>query len=108
MKATFKAVFANLLATTFSDAAVTIVNGTHTATGYVEYGTLVDFGGTVNETITGTAHVLADEIGTLSYAACVKIGTRTVFVTGQNIDGLGVENTFTFSSTNPVNAADMT
>ncbi len=106
MKATFKAIFTNLLATTFADAAVTIVNGTHTATGYVEYGTSVDFGNTVSETVTGTAHVLADEIGTLSFAQVVKIGTRSVFVTGQQIDGLGVENTFTFSSTNPMTGGD--
>lgn len=108
MKAAFTAIFKDMLTTTFSDAAVTIVNGTHSCTGWVEYSTAADMGNTLKEEVSGIGHVLADEIGTLSYASCVKIGTRTVFVTGQNIDGLGVENTFTFSSTNPVNAADMT
>lgn len=102
MKATFKALFKNLLATTFVDAAVTVTNGNNSAVGYVEYQTNAEMGDTLKEQTGGICHVLHDEIGVLSFASVVKIGTRTVFVTGQNIDALGVENTFTFSSTNPI------
>ena len=101
MKATFQALFASLITTTFKDAAVTITNGDRAATGYVEYDTQVDFGNSVNESVSGTAHVLVDDIGELSFAKTVKIGTRSVFVTGQSIDPMGIVNDFTFSSTNP-------
>lgn len=106
MKATFKALFKSMLATTFVDAAVTIVNGANSAIGYAEYDSVSEMGESLNETFSGTGHVLADEIGTLSYASVVKVGTRTAFVTGFQIDALGVETTFQFTSTKPVTDGD--
>lgn len=106
MKATFKALFKDLLATTFKDASVTIVNGSNSAIGYAEYDSASEFGETLNESFSGTAHALTDEIGTLSYASVVKIGTRTAFVTSFQIDALGVETTFQFTSTRPMQGGD--
>jgi len=102
MKAEYKALFKEYLAGDYADAAVTIVNGSNSAVGYAEYDASNEMGDTLRATVGGTAHVLADEIGELSYATAVKVGTRTVFVTSFQIDALGVETTFQFTSTRPM------
>lgn len=83
----------------------TVINGEGTAQGIVEYYTNSELkGGLVEDEVSGECQVVADLIGTLSYARLVKIGTRSVFVTQSRTDVAGAITTFQFTSTRP--AAD--
>lgn len=85
----------------------TVVNGTNSTQGIVEYITESELGDQlVKEQVTGECRVVADSIGTMSYSTMVKIGTRTVFVTSQQIDVVGAINTFRFTSTRPALEGD--
>lgn len=87
--------------TTFPEAVKTVVNGDRTASGFVQYMTNAELGGTLRETVSGTCMILADDIGVVSYENALKIDGKTVYVTSQDVDMLGVVNTFQFTSTNP-------
>ena len=80
---------------------VSVVSGANTAQGFVNYNNTADFGSSLKQQVSGTCRVIASDIGTLSMADKVKIGDRTVYVTDQTIDTMGVLNRFSFTSTNP-------
>lgn len=86
----------------------TVVNGDKTALGIVEYTTQSDFsdGNMLEDTVSGVCQVIADNIGTLSYARVVTIGTRSVFVTESTTDLAGAITTFRFTSTKPIADGD--
>lgn len=100
MKQTFTDNFIDMLSV-FSDGAVTVVNGSNTAQGFVTGDIAADLGRALDEESSGECTVLTDEIGELANQRAVTVGGRPASVLSQRLDQLGALTVFRFRYISP-------